>query len=97
MSQPDELDRDEIAARQLFARLDESLRAAAKERWSTAEPNPEHGAGESRPPTGGREDNHETQDPSIPPKVTPDDEDEETRPFSLPDAPDAPQPSAPLA
>jgi len=34
------------------------------------------------------------RDPSLPPDVTPDDDDE-TRPFTSPEAPDAPQPSAP--
>jgi hypothetical protein len=36
MRPPDELNGDEIAARRLFARLDASLRAAAKGRWLTA-------------------------------------------------------------
>jgi hypothetical protein len=36
MRPPDESNGDEIAARRLFDRLDEALRAAAKGRWSTA-------------------------------------------------------------
>jgi hypothetical protein len=36
MTTPEEPNGDEIAARRLFARLDETLRAAGKGRWSTA-------------------------------------------------------------
>jgi len=36
MTTPEEPNGDEIAARRLFARLDEALRAAGKGRWSTA-------------------------------------------------------------
>jgi hypothetical protein len=98
MSPPEELDRDEIAARRLFDRLDESLRAASG-RWSTAK-RTRNTALVALDREHGRADqprNKETameRDPSLPPDVTPDDGDE-TRPFTSPEAPDAPQPSAP--
>jgi hypothetical protein len=72
MRSPDSFHGDEIAARRLFARLDESLRVAETAGWSPAV----------------------ERDPSVPPDVTPDDDDE-TRPLTPPEAPDAPQPSAP--
>jgi hypothetical protein len=112
MRPPDELNGDEIAARRLFARLDASLRAAAKGRWSTAKRtrnaavvnlDSEHGrvegdSGAEWPYYADRQPLLEEmvmeRDPSAPPDVMPDD-DEETRPLTSPEAPDAPQPSAP--
>jgi hypothetical protein len=100
MRPPDESNGDEIAARRLFARLDESLRAAGRGRWSTAKRtrnnallnfDAEDRQSDHQPPL---EEMVMERDPSAPPDVTPDDDDE-TRPFTSPEAPDAPQPSAP--
>jgi hypothetical protein len=99
MRPPNESHGDQLAARRLFARLDESLRAAARGRWSTAKRtrneaalnlDPEH----SRVHQPEAKEKAMERDPSLPPDVTSDDDDE-TRPFTSPDAPDAPQPSAP--
>jgi hypothetical protein len=112
MRPPEELDRDEIAARRLFARLDEALRGAGRGHWSTAKRSRNHvlvNLDSGHRQVDGRfeviwphyaarqsvlEEMVMERDPSAPPDVMPDD-DEETRPLTSPEAPDAPQPSAP--
>jgi hypothetical protein len=62
MRPPDESNGDEIAARRLFARLDEALRAAGRGRWATAKRtrndallrhiDSEDGRADRQPPSG---------------------------------------------